>query len=84
MTRFSEFCQNQGVKFLQGSRCDSWDDDDSASESSNVATMSRLPIDASNSWARLCFADLDESELEIGAKLLITCYREFINQHTSS
>ena len=79
---FREYCQSRGVSFLAGRRCDTWDDDDDDtddSDNNNLEAISGLPRNASDSWARLCFADLDERELKDGANLLIQCYREFIS-----
>jgi DNA-binding transcriptional MocR family regulator len=72
-TTFVEYCESQGVKFLPGKRCDPLDE-----ENSNAAAFSGLPPNECQKWARLCFADLDVEDLEDGAKLLISCYREYV------
>jgi 2-aminoadipate transaminase len=70
---FSEYCEGMGLQFLPGSRCDPLKD-------GIGETMSGLPMDACLHWARLCFADLDTADLERGAHLLISCYREYISR----
>jgi DNA-binding transcriptional MocR family regulator len=68
-TAFVEYCESQGVKFLPGKRCDPLDE--------HANKFSGLPPNECKKWARLCFADLDVEDLEHGAKLLLSCYRDY-------
>jgi DNA-binding transcriptional MocR family regulator len=69
-TVFLEYCEGKGVKFLPGKRCDCLQEDNGA--------LSGLPADACQKGARLCFADMDLTDIEQGAELLVTCYREYV------
>ena len=71
---FDEYCQSKGVKFLAGRRCDSLSSEDDK-EGENIWTCG-LPANTCQKRARLCFADMDFDDLEQGARLLVSCYRD--------
>jgi DNA-binding transcriptional MocR family regulator len=77
-----EYCLKRGVGFLSGSRCNisirSGNNDND--EHGNVMDNSNDDTDYCQQWARLCFADLDMQQLKEGATLLVSCYRDYLQE----
>jgi 2-aminoadipate transaminase len=80
-----QYCLKRGVGFLAGSRCNigiTSGNNDNNDEHGTV--MDNSTNDDSNDdcqqWARLCFADLDLQQLKEGATLLISCYRDYLQE----
>ena len=76
---FCTYCRDRGVGFLPGSRCGAFVKDDDTRSSLNYSdNETENTVDHCRQYARLCFADMDEEDLEQGAKLLVQCYRNYM------
>ena len=70
------YCQEQGLTFLPGRRCGDFLQTGSKGNLSATETDALIWCQRS---ARLCFADMDESDLTAGAQWLMQCYQEFVD-----
>jgi DNA-binding transcriptional MocR family regulator len=91
-TPFLEYCVKRGVQFLPGTRCDINSNHGNLHDDDNDEYHSNIIIDNNDNdndhdcqqWARLCFADLDMQQLKEGATLLISCYRNYLQETTTA
>jgi DNA-binding transcriptional MocR family regulator len=72
-----EFCLKRGVQFLPGSRCNVISSTSSCDDKHGTVMDKN---DGCQQWARLCFADLDMDQIKVGANLLISCYRDYLQE----
>jgi DNA-binding transcriptional MocR family regulator len=68
-----------GVRFRPGSMCDAFADDVQGQAQISNDAMSGVSATSFKSYARLCFADLDEGMLEEGARRFIQAFRIYID-----
>jgi 2-aminoadipate transaminase len=73
---FLEYCLEHGVRFMPGHRCDSCPVESSLTDTNNGT----IPL---HSYARLCFAKLNSSEIEEGAKKFIDCFHSYMTSMES-
>jgi DNA-binding transcriptional MocR family regulator len=69
---FLEYCLDHGVRFMPGARCDACPLQDTSNSNRKDGIMSL------HSYARFCFAKLNNTDLEKGAEIFLYCFRSFM------
>lgn len=75
---FLQYCidRKKPIKFMPGTRCDPLFDDN---VEELITTTEKTTEEELSQYGRLCFADLDVSDLKEGATKLILCFKEYIS-----
>lgn len=77
---FLKFCdaQNTDVRFRPGALCDAFANNLDGEERNENDEASGVTTTSFRSYARLCFADLDERDLEQGSRELVKAFKMFL------
>ena len=84
---FLPYCRDRRVGFLPGSRCGGFVDPSRSvprQDDDNQTNDFAHQDDNCRKFARLCFADMDESDIVEGAKLFVQCYRDYMDSNQNN
>jgi DNA-binding transcriptional MocR family regulator len=75
VNKFSEYCMDNGLRFMPGTRCDACPVKNSNEQQRHVQKVEKYAL---HSYARFCFVKLNSNDIENGATLFLQCLRSYM------